>query len=151
MVGLLITPHLHVLYHRYIIILRLHSLLLMCRTISTPSRPGMLSPDPSIILRFRMTLFALLFKPFLNGVPRRDGSLWISNSYLCVLNNRLPRLARYLQAVFIVTNSFEVLINLKLETWTYNSRPLLGKWFRETLNHYQSCTLLIDSHMRNLH
>ena len=77
MVGLLITPHLHVLYHRYIIILRLHSLLLMCRTISTPSRPGMLSPDPLIILHFRMTLFALLFKPFLKGVPRRDVSLWI--------------------------------------------------------------------------
>ena len=29
-----------------------------------------------------------------------------SNSCLCVINNRLPRLARYLQAVFIVTNSF---------------------------------------------
>ena len=38
-----------------------------------------------------------------------------SNLCLCVLNNRLPRLARYLQAVFIVTNSFGSLN--KLETW----------------------------------
>ena len=37
-----------------------------------------------------------------------------SNSCLCVFNNRLPRLARYLQAVFIVTNSFGRLN--KLET-----------------------------------
>ena len=37
-----------------------------------------------------------------------------SNSCLCVINNRLPRLARYLQAVFIVTNSFGSLN--KLET-----------------------------------
>ena len=47
-----------------------------------------------------------------------------SNSCLCVLNNRLPRLARYLQAVFIVTNSFgrlnklETIINLKLKNKT---------------------------------
>ena len=39
-----------------------------------------------------------------------------SNSCLCVLNNRLPRLARYLQAVFIVTNSFGRLNKLELET-----------------------------------
>ena len=38
------------------------------------------------------------------------------NSCLYVLNNRLPRLARYLQAVFIVSNFLEDLINLKLET-----------------------------------
>ena len=38
-----------------------------------------------------------------------------SNSCLCVLNNRLPRLARYLQAVFIVTNSFGSLNKLELE------------------------------------
>ena len=38
-----------------------------------------------------------------------------SNSCLCVFNNRLPRLARYLQAAFIVTNSFGRLN--KLETW----------------------------------
>ena len=37
-----------------------------------------------------------------------------SNSCLCVLNNRLPRLARYLQAVFIVTNSFGRLNKLEL-------------------------------------
>ena len=78
MVDLLIIPLLHVLYHRYLIILRLHSLLLMCKTISTPSHPGMLSPDPLINLPFRTTLFALLFKQFLNEVPRRDGSLWTS-------------------------------------------------------------------------
>ena len=36
-----------------------------------------------------------------------------SNSCLCVLNNRLPRLARYLQAVFIVTNSFRRLNKLE--------------------------------------
>ena len=38
----------------------------------------------------------------------------ICNSCLCVLNNRLPRLARYLQAVFIVTNSFGSLNKLEL-------------------------------------
>ena len=47
----------------------------------------------------------------------------ISNSYLCVLDNRLPRLARYLQAVFIVTNSFGSLN--KLETWNLK---LQAKW-----------------------
>jgi len=41
-----------------------------------------------------------------------------SNSCLCVFNNRLPRLARCLQAVFIVTNSFGRLN--KLETWNLN-------------------------------
>ena len=40
-----------------------------------------------------------------------------SNSSLCVFNNRLPRLAHYLQAVFIVTNSFGRLN--KLETREY--------------------------------
>lgn len=49
-----------------------------------------------------------------------------SNSCLCVFNNRLPRLARYLQAVFIVTNSFERLN--KLETWTWNSRRRTRDW-----------------------
>ena len=34
---------------------------------------------------------------------------------LDVLNNRLPGLARYLQAVFIVSNFLEDFINLKLE------------------------------------
>ena len=38
-----------------------------------------------------------------------------SNSCLCVFNNRLPRLARYLQAVFIVTNSFGRLNKLELK------------------------------------
>ena len=38
----------------------------------------------------------------------------ICNSCLCVLNNRLPRLDRYLQAVFIVTNSFGSLNKLEL-------------------------------------
>ena len=38
----------------------------------------------------------------------------ISNSCLYVLNNRLPGLARYLQAVFIVSNFLEDLINLNL-------------------------------------
>ena len=38
-----------------------------------------------------------------------------SISCLCVFNNRLPRLARYLQAVFIVTNSFGRLNILELE------------------------------------
>ena len=37
------------------------------------------------------------------------------NSCLYVLNNRLPRLARYLQAVFIVSNFLEDLINLNLK------------------------------------
>ena len=40
----------------------------------------------------------------------------ISNSCLYVLNNRLPGLACYLQAVFIVSKFLEDLINLKLET-----------------------------------
>ena len=38
----------------------------------------------------------------------------ISNSCLYVLNNRLPRLARYLRAVFIVSNFLEDLINLNI-------------------------------------
>ena len=37
----------------------------------------------------------------------------ISNSCLYVLNNRLPELARNLQAVFIVREFLEDLINLK--------------------------------------
>ena len=40
----------------------------------------------------------------------------ISNSCLYVLNNRLPGLARYLQAVLIIVSNFmEDLINLKFE------------------------------------
>ena len=39
----------------------------------------------------------------------------ISNSCLYVLNNRLPGLARYLQAVLIVSNFMEDLINLNLK------------------------------------
>ena len=52
MVGQLIIPHLHVPYHRYTIILQLHSLLLMCKTILTPNRLGTLSPDPLFIPPF---------------------------------------------------------------------------------------------------
>ena len=44
----------------------------------------------------------------ISGIERLYGDLEI------VVNNRLPRLARYLQAVFIVTNSFGRLN--KLET-----------------------------------
>ena len=58
-----------------------------------------------------------------------------SNSCLCVFNNRLPRLARYLQAVFIVTNSFGRLN--KLETWNYCSKGVLLGAFP-----YPSCVLI---------
>ena len=52
-----------------------------------------------------------------------------SNLCLCVLNNRLPRLARYLQAVFIVTNSFGSLnkLELKLELHTNQAAKTGGK------------------------
>lgn len=75
MVGQLIIPHLHVTYHRYTIILQLHSLLLMCKTILTPSHHEMLCISPFFILPFRMTLFALLFKQSLSssvndGIPQ---------------------------------------------------------------------------------
>ena len=50
----------------------------------------------------------------------------ISNSCLYVLNNRLPGLARYLQAVLIVSKFLEDLINLKLNGDVYNFCCLLG-------------------------
>ena len=61
-----------VLVHHYIIIFLLRTLILMCKPILTLNYPGMPSPDPSNILHFPMTLFALLFKQCPKEVHQRD-------------------------------------------------------------------------------
>ena len=90
-VRLSIILHLHFLLHHYIIILLLRTMSLMCKSILTLNYPGMPSLDPSSILPFPMTLFALLFKQFPRGSSTRRVVMDLSFPPGCSINDSIPQ------------------------------------------------------------